>query len=155
MLEDRILFVDGEALVIDKPAGLPVDEPRRGGDSLVARLGELTPVPGAPDFLVGITNRGGEILAVMDLRPFFGLAAKGLSDLSRVIVLSDDQAELGVLADAIDEVIPLRTDEVLEPPLTATGIGREYLRGVTADALIVLDGGVLLRDPRLCIDQGD
>ena len=41
MLEDRILFVDGEALVIEKPAGLPVDEPRRGGDSLVARLGEL------------------------------------------------------------------------------------------------------------------
>ena len=41
MLEDRILFVDGEALVIDKPAGLPVDEPRRGGDCVAARLGEL------------------------------------------------------------------------------------------------------------------
>ena len=41
MLEDRILFVDGEAIVIDKPAGLPVDEPRRGGDSVSARLGEL------------------------------------------------------------------------------------------------------------------
>ena len=35
MLEDRILFIDGEAIVIDKPAGLPVDTPRRGGDSLV------------------------------------------------------------------------------------------------------------------------
>ena len=34
MLEDRILFIDGEAIVIDKPAGLPVDPPRRGGDSL-------------------------------------------------------------------------------------------------------------------------
>ena len=41
MLEDRILFLDGEAIVLDKPAGLPVDEPRRGGDSLSARLGEL------------------------------------------------------------------------------------------------------------------
>ena len=41
MLEDRILFLDGEAIVLDKPAGLPVDEPRRGGDSLHARLGEL------------------------------------------------------------------------------------------------------------------
>ena len=41
MLEDRILFVDGEAIVIDKPAGLPVDTPRRGGDSVEARLGEL------------------------------------------------------------------------------------------------------------------
>ena len=41
MLEDRILFIDGEALVIDKPAGLPVDPPRRGGDSVVGRLDEL------------------------------------------------------------------------------------------------------------------
>ncbi len=41
MLEDRILFIDGEAIVIDKPAGLPVDPPRRGGDSLAARIDEL------------------------------------------------------------------------------------------------------------------
>ena len=42
MLEDLILFVDGEAIVIDKPAGLPVDHPRAGGDSIEARIGELT-----------------------------------------------------------------------------------------------------------------
>jgi tRNA pseudouridine32 synthase/23S rRNA pseudouridine746 synthase len=41
MLADRILFIDAEAMVIDKPAGLPVDTPRRGGDSLVGRLNEL------------------------------------------------------------------------------------------------------------------
>ena len=40
-LADRILFIDSEALVLDKPAGLPVDAPRRGGDSIAARLGEL------------------------------------------------------------------------------------------------------------------
>jgi len=41
MLSDRILFIDAEAIVIDKPAGLPVDTPRRGGDSVVERLDEL------------------------------------------------------------------------------------------------------------------
>ena len=41
MLNERILFIDAEAIVIDKPAGLPVDTPRRGGDSVVERLGEL------------------------------------------------------------------------------------------------------------------
>lgn len=40
-LEDRILFVDGEAIVIDKPEGLPVDPPRAGGDSIEARIEEL------------------------------------------------------------------------------------------------------------------
>jgi len=40
-LSERILFVDAQAIVIDKPAGLPVDAPRRGGDSIAARLHEL------------------------------------------------------------------------------------------------------------------
>jgi tRNA pseudouridine32 synthase/23S rRNA pseudouridine746 synthase len=50
-LSDRILYIDAEAIVIDKPAGLPVDAPRRGGDSITARLDELragfkrTPTP--------------------------------------------------------------------------------------------------------------
>jgi tRNA pseudouridine32 synthase/23S rRNA pseudouridine746 synthase len=41
LLSDRIIFIDAEALVIDKPAGLPVDAPRRGGDSISARIEEL------------------------------------------------------------------------------------------------------------------
>ena len=41
LLSDRILFIDAEALVLDKPAGLPVDAPRRGGDSIAARIDEL------------------------------------------------------------------------------------------------------------------
>jgi len=41
MLEDRILYVDAEAIVIDKPAGLPVDTPRAGGDSVALRADEL------------------------------------------------------------------------------------------------------------------
>jgi tRNA pseudouridine32 synthase/23S rRNA pseudouridine746 synthase len=41
VLEDRILFVDAEAIILDKPAGLPVDAPRRGGDSIAGRLDEL------------------------------------------------------------------------------------------------------------------
>lgn len=40
-LQDRIIFIDGEALVLDKPAGLPVDAPRSGCDSIAARLDEL------------------------------------------------------------------------------------------------------------------
>ncbi|MFL6753270.1 MAG: RluA family pseudouridine synthase, partial [Sphingomicrobium sp.] len=41
MLSERILFIDAEAIVIDKPTGLPVDEPRRGGESIASRLDEL------------------------------------------------------------------------------------------------------------------
>ena len=41
MLSERILFADGEAIVIDKPPGLPVDPPRNGGPSVDAYIGEL------------------------------------------------------------------------------------------------------------------
>jgi tRNA pseudouridine32 synthase/23S rRNA pseudouridine746 synthase len=41
MLSECILFIDGEGLVIDKPAGLPVDTPKRGGPSIESRLDEL------------------------------------------------------------------------------------------------------------------
>jgi len=41
MLSDEILFIDADALVLNKPAGLPVDAPRRGGDSIAARIDEL------------------------------------------------------------------------------------------------------------------
>ena len=41
MLADRILYIDGEAIVLNKPSGLPVDPPKRGGDSIAARIDEL------------------------------------------------------------------------------------------------------------------
>jgi tRNA pseudouridine32 synthase/23S rRNA pseudouridine746 synthase len=40
-LSDRIIFIDAEAMVIDKPAGLPVDRPRAGGPSVESRIDEL------------------------------------------------------------------------------------------------------------------
>lgn len=42
MLADRILFLDGEAIVVDKPAGLPVDPPRDGGLSMDNHMASLT-----------------------------------------------------------------------------------------------------------------
>lgn len=41
MIDFSILFEDGEALVIDKPAGLPLDQPRAGGPSLEDHLEDL------------------------------------------------------------------------------------------------------------------
>jgi tRNA pseudouridine32 synthase/23S rRNA pseudouridine746 synthase len=41
LLSSFILFIDGEAFVLDKPAGLPVDTPKRGGESIERRMDEL------------------------------------------------------------------------------------------------------------------
>lgn len=121
----------------------------------IVRFVDFTPVPGAADFLVGVTNLRGEILAVVDLRRFFDLPVRGLTDHSRVIVLGRPSTALGVLADQAHEVAVLPASEVLEPATAATHIGRQYVRGVTKDALVVLDANALLGDARLVIDHSE
>lgn len=121
----------------------------------VLRFQEFTPLPQVPDFCIGITNLRGQILPLFDLRKFFGVAAQEATEHSRIVVLGGERGDMGLLADAVLEVARLRTDEVLEPPGSMAGAAREFVRGVTENALIVLDGGVLLKDPRLVIDQGE
>jgi purine-binding chemotaxis protein CheW len=119
----------------------------------VVKLGEPTPVPGAPEHLVGVINLHGEILAVFDLRALFEIAPRGLSERSQVIVLGDERDEFGIVADEALEVLTLRIDAIHEPPGSLEGADRQLLRGVTQDALIVLDGAVLLRADRFVINQ--
>jgi len=120
----------------------------------VVRFVDYTPVPGTPDFVVGVTNLRGEVVCVIDLRKFFGVPHRGLSDLSRVIALGAESTELGIVADQVFEVSALRASDILQPP-ASSAVGHEYLLGVTREAAIVLDGGALLRDPKLTIEHSE
>jgi purine-binding chemotaxis protein CheW len=120
----------------------------------IIRLEDFTPVPGAPDWLLGVTSLRGEILAIADIRKFFGLPERGVTDLARVLVLGRGGPELGVLADATDEIVSVPVADLLAPESTA-GISHQYLRGVTRDGLIVLDGTALLADENLYIGSSD
>ena len=51
---------------------------------------EMTPVPCTPNFVLGIINLRGHILSVIDVKKFFNLPEKGLTDLNKVIVLRSD-----------------------------------------------------------------
>ena len=67
--------------------------------------------------------------------------------------MGTERAAFGVLADAVEQVVTLRVDEVQAPPASVSAVGRELIRGVTAGAFILLDGALLLRDRRLFVDQ--
>lgn len=116
-------------------------------------LNELTPLPCTPPFVLGIVNVRGQILSVIDIKKFFDLPEKGLTDLNKVIVLRCEAMEFGVLADLIagTRAVPVRE---LQPSLpTLTGIREEYLRGVTADRTVILDAGKLLSDPKIVVHE--
>ena len=115
----------------------------------VFALKELTWLPAAPDFVLGIVNVRGQVLPVMDLRRIFDLPEKGLSDLNKVIVVEYGETQAGMLADCI---VGLRSVLVsdLQPSLpTLNGVRAEYLRGVSSDRLVVLEIRKVLSDPNL------
>lgn len=116
-------------------------------------LENLTPLPCTPAFVLGIVNIRGEIIPVIDIKKFFDLPEKGLPDLNKVIVLHDSDMIFGILADSIAGVhlIPLAG---IQPSLpTLTGIRDDYLRGVTAERIVVLDAEKLLTDEKLIVQE--
>jgi purine-binding chemotaxis protein CheW len=114
-------------------------------------LRDLTPLPGTPPFVLGIVNVRGRILPVLDLKKFFDLPEKGLTDLHRIILVQGEGLELGLLADVIVGVHSVPQD-CLQPSLpTLTGIRADYLKGVTDERLVVLDLARILSDPRIVV----
>ena len=113
----------------------------------------LTPIPGTPDFVLGIINMRGRIVSVIDLKKFFELPAKGLSDLNRVIVLKDDRMEFGILAEEVLGTSAIQGKDIQPPLPTLTGIRGEYLKGIAGKRLIVLDAAKLLADEKMVINQ--
>ncbi|MGC1404832.1 MAG: chemotaxis protein CheW [Thermodesulfobacteriota bacterium] len=116
-------------------------------------LKDLTPIPCTPPFVLGVINVRGQILSIIDLKKLLDLPEKGLGDLNKVLILKSDTMEFGILADDIIGVrsVPLR--ELKQSVPTLTGLGQEYLKGVSKERLIVLDAGRILLDKRIVVEE--
>ena len=119
----------------------------------VLSLKDFTPLPGAPPFVLGIINLRGEILSVVDLKKFFSLPERGLGELNKVIVIRNQQMEFGILADFIIGTRKIALEEINPTPPTVTGIGAEFLRGVTLDRLVVINAQRVLEDKEIIVQQ--
>ena len=119
----------------------------------VCALRHLAPLACTPRFILGIVSVRGRILPVVDIRTFFDLPGQDLTDLNRVVVVGDGEVELGLLVDAIGGARSIPA-EILQGPLpTFVGIRAEYLKGVTAGHLVVLDLGRMLADPAIVVHE--
>jgi purine-binding chemotaxis protein CheW len=116
-------------------------------------LKDFTPLPGLPPFVLGIVNVRGQILSVIDLKIFFNLPTNGLGQLNKLIILRGGQMEFGILADDILGALSIPLAAIQPAPPTASGIGAEYLRGVTIERLILLDAEKILNDERIIVQQ--
>ncbi|GLO61533.1 chemotaxis protein CheW [Vibrio sp. MACH09] len=115
----------------------------------VLRYSEIAPVPGAPDYVLGIINLRGNVVTVIDTRSRFGLIPGEITDNTRIIVIESERQVIGILVDSVAEVVYLRSSEIDTTPSVGTDESAKFIQGVSnrdGKLLILVDLNKLLSD---------
>lgn len=106
----------------------------------INRMVEITKVPKSPDFVEGVINLRGKVIPIIDLRKRFGLPVTENTKQTRIVVVDVDKKIVGLIVDAVSEVLRLPTGTVEPPPPMVAGIDSEYISGVgkLEDRLLIL-----------------
>lgn len=101
---------------------------------------EITPVPGAPAFVLGIINLRGNVVTVLDTRMRFALPEKETDDNSRIMIIEEDGEVVGMLVDSVAEVATLKESDIELAPNVGNDESSKYIHGVTKwnDELLIL-----------------
>lgn len=119
----------------DEFFGVPISKVRE-----IVRVPEITPVPDMPEFLKGVINLRGRIVAVVDMSKRLGTAGPGVRKTSRVLILELGGSLTGLIVDSVSEILKLDEGSIEPPPEMISSIGAEYVTGVgkLRDRLFVL-----------------
>jgi purine-binding chemotaxis protein CheW len=109
----------------DEEYGIPIMQVQE-----IVRLLDTTRVPGLPDFIEGVINLRGKIIPLIDLRKRFKLGCRENCEEMRIVVVSIENQSIGLIVDAVSEVIRVIADNIEPIPPTISHIGPEYLTGV-------------------------
>jgi purine-binding chemotaxis protein CheW len=112
----------------------------------IIEYGELTEVPMMPDCVRGVINLRGAVVPVMDLQARFGRQHVEVTKRTCIVIVEVGSAEqrqvIGVVVDAVSEVLEIPETEIEPPPAFGTRIRSEFIRGmgkVRGKFVIVLD----------------
>ncbi len=108
----------------------------------IIRLQDITKVPRTPEFVEGVINLRGKVIPVVDLRKRFGLPAEEESKENRIVVVDIGAQDIGVVVDAVTEVLRIATESVEPPASVITTADSEYLLGIAkldSRLIILLD----------------
>jgi purine-binding chemotaxis protein CheW len=124
----------------------------------------ITRVPSTPPFIRGVINLRGSVVPVVDLASKFGLSASPVTKRTCIVIVEVESEAggvvLGVLADAVNQVIELKPDEIEPPPSFGAPVRVDYLRGlgkVGSEFVLILDTDRVLSAGELAVaaDAGD
>jgi len=101
----------------------------------------ITAVPQTPEFVKGVINLRGKVIPVMDLRLRFGIQENDYSERTCIIVVEilagGGHIEVGIVVDAVSEVMNIKADDILDPPNFGTRLNTDFILGMAK-----MEGGV-------------
>ena len=108
----------------------------------IIRMQEITRVPRTPEFVEGVINLRGKVIPVIDLRKRFGLQVADQSKDNRIVVVDIGKQDIGVIVDAVTEVLRISAASVEPPTSFITSADSDYLLGIAkleSRLIILLD----------------
>ncbi len=115
----------------------------------VLRYTEIAPVPGSPEYVLGIINLRGNVVTVIDTRARFGLPGGEVTDSSRIVIIEAEKQVIGILVDSVAEVVYLKQSDIDTAPNVGTDESARFIQGVSnreGELLILVDLNKLLSD---------
>ena len=95
---------------------------------------DVTKVPGAEEYLIGVINLRGKVIPVADLRKRFVLSMREYDARTCIIVVEiageAGPVSMGVVVDAVDAVVNLRDDQIEKAPAFSSEISRDCIKGL-------------------------
>lgn len=96
----------------------------------INRMVEITKVPQAPNYVEGVINLRGKVIPIIDLRKRLGVEIRENDKNTRIVVVDMDGHVMGMIVDAVSEVLRIPASTIEPAPEIATGVNSEYIQGV-------------------------
>lgn len=106
----------------------------------VLKVTEIAPVPGVPNYILGIINLRGDVVTVIDGRRRMGLPDHQPTDQSRIVIIDVDNQNVGILVDSVAEVVQIASKDIDPAPAVGNDQSSRFILGVhsSPDGLTIL-----------------
>lgn len=108
----------------------------------IERLQNITTIPNTSDFIKGVINLRGEVIAIIDLRERLNIDQVDITDNTRVLIVSVDQVQIGLIVDSATDVLDIDPTSIDPSPEIVGDIDVTFVKGVAKlenKLLILLD----------------
>ena len=96
----------------------------------IKRMTDITRVPHTPDYITGVINLRGSVLPVVDIKKRLDLPAQTHTDHTRNIIVKIDEIIVGMVVDAVSEVLAIDQENIESPDAVVGGVAANFISGV-------------------------